>query len=72
MYTLLGATLALTACVEDDKDLSQPKEPEKRQTWSYRMMRTGPLQGVSISPLLRPWQHEWRFIPTNHAPTQVY
>ena len=24
MYTLLGATLALTACVEDDKDLSQP------------------------------------------------
>ena len=29
MYTLLGATLALTACVEDDKDLSQPKEPEK-------------------------------------------
>lgn len=27
MYTLLGATLALTACVEDDKDLSQ--EPEK-------------------------------------------
>lgn len=28
MYTLLGATLALTACVEDDKDLSQPKEPE--------------------------------------------
>ncbi len=29
MYTLLGATLALTACVEDDKDLSQPQEPKK-------------------------------------------
>ena len=29
MYTLLGITLLLTACVDDDKDLSQPKEPEK-------------------------------------------
>ena len=29
MYTLLGATLALTACVEDDKDLSQPQESKK-------------------------------------------
>lgn len=31
MYTLLGITLLLTACVDDDKDLSQPKEPEKQQ-----------------------------------------
>lgn len=29
MYTLLGITLLLTTCVDDDKDLSQPKEPEK-------------------------------------------
>lgn len=29
MCTLLGATLTLAACVEDDKDLSQPKGPEK-------------------------------------------